>query len=229
MQRLISIFLLITLASCQAKKIAVTSEIFTAYSPKLNEINNAEIGISLVSKEKGFSYDAIKIKKEFEFKLDLQYKIIKEGQVFSNYNSTNTYDLYSYSSDLTFGIAISKSSGKALIYTTNYIDGIYSANFSDSGLNFITPKEQIEYVQTKVLAKHKDFFKQELVYNGRIGNALKFIYREYINDYARPAFIQDLQYDLSESETIGIRGLRIKIIKASNMKIEFIVLNHFEK
>lgn len=229
MQRLISLFLLITLVSCGAKKIAVAPEIFTTYSPELNEINNAEIGISLATKEKGFTYDALKIKKQFEIKLNYLKETIEIGQIFMKDYSTKKYDLYSNSSDLTFGIAIPKSGEKPIIYTTNDNDGIYTKGFSDFGINFIIPKEEIEYVKTRVFAKKKDYFEQEFIYNGRVGNALKFIYREYINDYARPAFTQDLRYDLSESETIGFRGLRIRIIKASNIKIEYIVLNHFEK
>ncbi|WP_452218334.1 hypothetical protein [Lacinutrix undariae] len=229
MQRLISLFLLITLVSCGAKKIAATPKIFTTNSPELNKINNAEIGISLNTKEKGFTYDALKIKKQFEIKLDYINETIEIGQIFMKDYSTEKHDLYSNSSDLTFGIAIPKNGEKPITYTTIYNDGIYTNGFSNFGINFIIPKEEIEYVKTRVLAKNKDYFKQEFIYNGRVGNALKFIYREYVNDYARPAFTQDLQYDLSESETIGFRGLRIKIIKASNIKIEYIVLNHFEK
>ncbi|MBP92643.1 MAG: hypothetical protein CMC55_00830 [Flavobacteriaceae bacterium] len=229
MQRLISIFLLITLVSCQAKKIAVLPEIFTTYSPELNEINNAEIGISLASKEKGFTYDAIEIKKEFEIKLDYQNETIEVGQIFKNEYSTIKYDLYCSSTNMKFGIAIPKNGENALIYTTEDNDGIYTTGFSDFGINFIIPEEELKYVKTKEIVKKKDFFKQEFIFNGRVGNALKFIYREYVNDYARPAFRQDLQYDLSESKTIGFRGLRIQIINASNTKIEYKVLDYFQK
>ena len=50
-----------------------------------------------------------------------------------------------------------------------------------------------------------------------------------MDDLARPAFTQDLQYDLTESKVIGFRGLRIEIISATNIKIEYKVLNHFDK
>lgn len=208
---------------------AVTPEINTIYSPKLNKISNSEIGISLASKEKGQTYNAIEITKEFKVKADHLFETVEVGQLFINDYSTKKYNLYRNSSNLIFGVALSKSSDVALIYTSSDNDGIYSTGFSEFGINFVEPEEEIEYIKTRATLKEKEFFKQEFIYNGRVGNALKFIYREYINDYARPAFIQDLQYDLSESEIIGFRGLRIQIINASNTEIEYIVLNYFDK
>lgn len=208
---------------------AVKPEINTFFSPELNKISNTEIGISLVSKEKGYTYDAIEITKEFEVKLDNLFETIEVGQVFINDYSTKEYNLFRNSSDLLFGVALPIFGEDALIYTYSDNDGIYTTGFTEFGINFIEPKEQIEYIKTSVTVKEKEYFKQEFIYNGRIGNALKFIYREYINDYSRPAFTQDLQYDLSESEIIGFRGLRIQIIDASNTKIKYKVLNYFDK
>src|ERR1700674_5426084 len=37
---------------------------------------------------------------------------------------------------------------------------------------------------------------QELIYGGVAGNTIKVTYREYGNNMARPAFSQELQYDL---------------------------------
>lgn len=38
----------------------------------------------------------------------------------------------------------------------------------------------------------KNCFKQEFVFNGKVDNNLKFIYREYTENMARPAFTQEL-------------------------------------
>jgi hypothetical protein len=46
---------------------------------------------------------------------------------------------------------------------------------------------------------------------------------------ARPSFTQDLQYDLSEGNIVGFKGLRIEIIKAQNTKIEYKILSFFRK
>ena len=46
---------------------------------------------------------------------------------------------------------------------------------------------------------------------------------------ARPAFNQDLQYDLNDSNIVGFKGLRIEVIKATNTSIEYKILSSFNK
>lgn len=66
-------------------------------------------------------------------------------------------------------------------------------------------------------------FRQELIYNGKAKDSIRLTYREFKNDMARPAFFQDLAYDLSESKTIGFRGMLIDVVEATNSTITFIV------
>ena len=221
--------MIVTLYSCSVQKTKVIPKSVTSYSPDLNKLSNSEIGMALIWKENGQKYDAIEITKEFEIKLDYISEKIEFGEVFINRLNTNKYDLYSNSSDSKFGIAIPLNGENPLIYTTSNYDGIYTNSFSESGINFIRPKERIEYIQTKVPVEEKEYYKQEFIYNGRVGDGLKFIYREYVNDYARPAFTQDVQYDLKDSNIIGFRGLRIEVLNATNTNIEYKVLSYFDK
>ena len=41
---------------------------------------------------------------------------------------------------------------------------------------------------------------------------------------ARPAFTEDLKYDLSQGDVIGYKGARFKIITANNLSIRYMVL-----
>lgn len=66
-------------------------------------------------------------------------------------------------------------------------------------------------------------FKQELIYNGKSKDTIKLQYREYRDNLARPSFYQDLMYDLSDSRTIGFRGMSIEIIEATNSSVKFVV------
>jgi hypothetical protein len=59
-------------------------------------------------------------------------------------------------------------------------------------------------------------FRGELVYSGRSGNTVRFSYREFSNDLARPAFTQDLSYDLDAGDTVSFRGLTLRITEATN-------------
>ena len=69
---------------------------------------------------------------------------------------------------------------------------------------------------------------QQLMYNGRVGSSVKFTYREFTaNGYARDSFTQDVQYDLTEGNIIGFKGVRIEVIEATNRQIRYRVLAHF--
>ena len=70
-------------------------------------------------------------------------------------------------------------------------------------------------------------FKQEFIYNGRVNNSLKFIYREFNGDLARPSFTQEVQYDLNQSNIIGFKDLSIEILDATNQEIKYTVIKHF--
>jgi hypothetical protein len=69
---------------------------------------------------------------------------------------------------------------------------------------------------------------KELIYNGRSGETVKFMYREFNDDLARPAFTQDVTYDLKIGDEIGFKGARFKILEASNTQIKYIALKNFD-
>jgi hypothetical protein len=70
-------------------------------------------------------------------------------------------------------------------------------------------------------------FKQELVYNGKSGDIARFLYREYSGNMARPAFTQELTYDLSASKIIGFREVRLQVLATSNTSIKYKVISGF--
>lgn len=86
-------------------------------------------------------------------------------------------------------------------------------------------REQIEELMVTEL--NSPTFVQQFIYNGRVGSALKFIYREFSGDYIKPAFTQEVQYDLSQSETIGFKGLKMSILNASNTEITYTLHSNF--
>ena len=70
----------------------------------------------------------------------------------------------------------------------------------------------------------KGSFKSELLYNGKAGNTVKVMYREFIDDIARPSFTQDLLYDISDNKIIGFRNTQIEIIELSNTHIKYRII-----
>ena len=219
MKLLIALSLTILFTGCGVATKVSTPENFSSSTPTINSIQETEIGISLVSKESGFKYKALRILKDTKILTGYLIQNVKEGEVFINTLCTSKYDLYSKDENSTYGIAIPKSGGRLITFYNSSSGLTFNKNIS-------TP---IEYKAELMPIPKKGYLKQEFIYNGKVGNAIKFTYREFMDDLARPAFTQDLQYDLTESKVIGFRGLRIEIISATNIKIEYKVLNHFDK
>lgn len=84
-------------------------------------------------------------------------------------------------------------------------------------LRVLHPSEQGQYQQIQ----------QTLLYNGKIGSRITFGYREFSNGLARPAFSNNVDYDLSESMMIGYRGAKLEVIKATNTDITYKVISGF--
>ena len=59
-------------------------------------------------------------------------------------------------------------------------------------------------------------YRRELIYQGRDGDNLKLFYREFNDDFRRPAYDQEVQYDLGESEYIQFKGLTLLVEEANN-------------
>jgi len=74
-----------------------------------------------------------------------------------------------------------------------------------------------------------DLMTQQLIYNGRTGESVKFLYREFKGDIARAPFQQNITYDLKIGEVIGFKGARFKILKADNVSLEYEVIKHFDR
>lgn len=82
-------------------------------------------------------------------------------------------------------------------------------------------------LETKLNSLYPDSFQQTLLYNGKIGNRITLAYREFSNNLARPAFSNDVDYDLSESTILGYKGARLEVISATNTEITYRILSGF--
>ena len=72
-------------------------------------------------------------------------------------------------------------------------------------------------------------FAKELIYLGtnRQG-VLRCVFREYYVDgaafFIKPSYSLDLNYDISESKSIGIQGFEIEIVSADQRTVEYKVI-----
>ena len=85
-----------------------------------------------------------------------------------------------------------------------------------------------QYTAQFVASVNNDNFKQELYFNGKSGNTLKFTYREFSGNMLRGSFSQEIVYDLSDGIDVGFKDALIRVREASNTQITYEVLRHFE-
>lgn len=192
-------------------------------SQELNVVLKSEIGAEIFIKGLEDYQDAVRITECPEFKINFVNFPYKVGDILPYLKDRKNYQLYfnpnkkDYLDAGTIGIAYNKEKD---IYVP----------YIDSFNGFITKdqkgKLKVENA-TYTNPNCQDCYKKVFIYNGKAGNIVKFSYREFINDMARPAFTQELQYDLSESKIIGFKGLRIEILNTSNIEIEYKVISEF--
>lgn len=108
---------------------------------------------------------------------------------------------------------------------TRIVSAKLKIGFSDIeipvGMALLKKTEQCERVGS-------NGFKRELVYSGVSKGTITLLYREFLNDMARPAFSQELKYDLGEGNVIGFKGARFQVVKATNLGIMYKVLKHLD-
>lgn len=80
-----------------------------------------------------------------------------------------------------------------------------------------------DFTLHKCVRAGPESYRRELLYSGVSKGTIEIEYREFLNDFARPAFSQTLHYDLSEGDEIGFRGARFKILKATNSGVQYIL------
>lgn len=100
-----------------------------------------------------------------------------------------------------------------------FINGFNVAVGCTAGLNF--EKRNL------AVTTNDNSFQQTLLYNGKVGNKINIAYREFSSNLARPAFNNDVEYDLSQSNQIGYKGALLEVIDANNQTIKYKVIKNF--
>lgn len=199
--------------------------------PAIGEIKTVEVGESLVSKDKQTTIPAIDIEQVVEHHAE---------NIGKKFKLTALPGRYVEKGKDGFGKYFQAKEGKILADGSpfNIPSGIYVIDadpqktefylLSATGAPLSYPKDRIPFTKSLHQTQDELSFKKELVYTGISQNVISIIYREFKDDMARPAFSQDLKYDLSESKTVGYRGARFEIIKATNQGLTYKTLKQLD-
>lgn len=202
------IFLFILFTSCsvnvQYNKINEKSKLSF---PELGKAVTAGVGDDMVKKGQLVNYTFLRVKKAFKKIQAREYTQIGDNKYLLFFTPEN-------------------------LRAENYIS-IATKKKDDGYLYLISVKgkayrHKVEHEIINRDIPEENSFQQTLIFNGLIGNKLNIGYREYSDQIARPAFSNNVEYDLSTSRVIGYKGCKIEIIKADNESITYKVIKNFD-
>lgn len=182
--------------------------------PKVGEVVTAQVGDHMVEKGSLIREGILKVNKPVDgFLYDIPAKTYRQvGHDADNDFYESSGVTKSLLADQLQALAVGKKAGSQLCVVT--IFGASSCYDAD-------------YEKSSQLSEKGDGFQQTLIYNGRVGDRINIGYREFSNNAARPAFNNEVEYDLSASHRIGYKGASIEVIKAGNDSITYRLLKNF--
>ena len=204
----------------------------TSDYPAIGEIKTVEVGESLVWKDKQTTIPAIDIEQAIEHPAE---------NIGLNFTITLLPGRYVERGKDAFGKFYEGKKGNLLAdgQPVNRAEaGIYIANSDPKKTEiYVLPadlrplsysRDGIPFTRALHQERNELSLKKELVYTGVSKNVVSILYREFKDDIARPAFSQEIKYDLSEGKIVGYRGARFEIIKATNQGLTYKTLKQLD-
>lgn len=95
--------------------------------------------------------------------------------------------------------------------------------------NLTDCKDAPSFQYDHIVVEGSNSFQQTLIYSGRVGDKINIGYREFSGNSARPAFNNEVEYDLGQDMQIAYKGAELKVISANNKEITYEVISNFRK
>ena len=223
--------ILAAFSGCVTSYQPIGGEINFVDHPPLGKVSSVEIGSPLLSKSKVETRDGYNLNEGISklanplHPMNSGFRVTLEADQYYLAQKDKDYKIYypiNPNSAKGFALAVPMVNKAGIAVKGNEIFG-----FIDYLTGIKIRMDDIDVTPVKINLLNKTNFKQELIYNGKQGNVIRMMYREYRGDMARPAFAQDLTYDLSESRVVGFQGVRMEILSTDNIQITYKVLNGF--
>lgn len=191
--------------------------------PPLGSVNTRQVGEELLKQGKYREHDALRVdsavKPIWAYTVHPGYFLkIGEDQAGEYYRIGNAGEESGWVeksslADPYQSLMVKKETGDLCVVTIMNVAGCGGA------------KANFERVKRPVVAA--DTIQRTLIYSGKIGNKVNISYREFAGSIARPAFSNNVEYDLAESNQIGYKGALIEILEATNRSIRYKVISNF--
>ncbi len=212
----------LTLGGCTTPDYSYHAALINISEPPLSTVVTVSVGDTMVKQGNYSEKEAIRLDQAVKIN-SLTYTLtpglyIKQGQ----------------SADGNFYFP-NNASGGGMVEKTILADpyqAVYLKN--DDKTICVVTVFNVRTCQTGVAVKHvkvpeyaENSFQQTLLYLGRSGDKINIGYREFSGNSARPAFNNDVEYDLKISDQIAYKGAKIRVIEANNESIKFTVISNF--
>lgn len=215
------LLLLLLSVGCATQRSLLSPRAEVIDEPPLNKERRVELGDTVLAKGEVHTYEGFDLKNQLtggdglflkKLVLDPGPLILRHADKKWRYYYSDHFSVYDSILGTSFqpgGLKISQQDAN------NYV------LFMGHNLTGFSPKQTPELIPQKIYDLDRPSFRQELIYNGRSGNSVKFLYREFSNEFLRGNLNQEIQYDLAESKVIGFKGARLEIIEADNAFLRY--------
>jgi len=202
----------LALAGCRHAPPPVSHESMTY--PELGTVATEGVGEPLLMQASGTSVGAIVVPEDQKIGDFLirkgKYSTFRQNAEYQGFNGVKLHNTVTNAEKPGFLYLFSKDKGTKTVCVSRSICG------------------EMNYSIDRATQMNANFFQQTLIYSGKIGDKITVGYRESSGSNARPAFNNDVTYDLSTSNIIGYKGARLEVIKATNTEITYKVLADFK-
>jgi hypothetical protein len=101
-------------------------------------------------------------------------------------------------------------------------DGTFDRTAADKATTANKLKAPLPYSASKISISREDSFKRVVLFQGATSDSLKFSYREFKNDMARPAFTEELSIPREPFPAmIMVKNLQMEVLGVSGMGLRY--------
>lgn len=211
---------------CRSFKVYNDYKITNISAPVLNEVTTASVGDELIVQGKFETGLGVRVLK------DCVDGKVKKGVYYATATSIIRNSLgekgliYRFDGD---GITKETYGGIAVDTWLEYNTFTKKLGRNDAeGMGVVLDEIKDFELEENAIRISDSSFQQTLIYLGKSGSVLKFGYRESIRDLARPAYSNEISYDLKDSDIIGYKKAKLQVIEATNTSITYKVLSYFD-
>ncbi|MFT5207341.1 MAG: hypothetical protein ACI9CF_001093 [Candidatus Omnitrophota bacterium] len=217
-------FIAISLTGCATTMRQITPHKEYNHDWPVNSVRTVDLGTAVVARGEIYTYAAMDLQNDVSFGdgFFLKKFTVPAGELIAK-KEDDKWTHY-FAEDFTIYDSGFTSSGPGGL-KINKTDADQIRIFWQSLT--VKPSPKPIYSLKRVNATNKPGIRKELIYNGRVGDNVKFIYREITNNLSNKPFSQEVEYDITESNFISFKGAQIEVQNATERTITYKVAANF--